>query len=292
MKKKKLKRRIYTAQLSLTAALFLYFWTKGAEENAHITPDYPMADISCYVEEAEEALSQADYELLFRQTGLSKAGVDALKSTGRQALLLTLQERFFAPVELECVPNTIVSRAEYLAGEEKSGQEIPVVEEGDILINFNCHFFGWRNGHAAIVTDAKKRLTLEARVLGTDTAILSLDNWERYPSFAILRLKDVPLEERQEIAEYAEENLAGIPYQLTAGLWPLGNSEKETYYTAGSMQEEEETLTGTQCAHLVWYVYSLFGYDLDSDGGRLVTPRDLYESPLLEVVQIYGMAPP
>lgn len=90
-------RRIYTAELSLGAVLFLFFWTKEAEADAHITPDYPMADISCYVEEAEEVLSQADYELLFRQTGLSKAGVDALKSTGRQTLLLTLQERFFTP---------------------------------------------------------------------------------------------------------------------------------------------------------------------------------------------------
>ena len=32
-----------------------------------------------------------------------------------------------------------------------------------------------------------------------------------------------------------------------------------------------------------------FGYDLDSDGGRLVTSADLLHSDLLEVVQVYGM---
>ena len=50
-----------------------------------------------------------------------------------------------------------------------------------------------------------------------------------------------------------------------------------------------ETITGTHCAHLVWYAYQQFGYDLDSDGGIIVTPRDLYESTNLEIVQIYGM---
>lgn len=83
-----------------------------------------------------------------------------------------------------------------------------------------------------------------------------------------LRLKDVPAQTRAEIADYARENLTGVPYRLSAGMWDA---------------------PGTQCAHLVWSAYSRFGYDLDSDGGRIVTPKDLYESPLLEIVQIYGM---
>ena len=33
-------------------------------------------------------------------------------------------------------------------------------------------------------------------------------------------------------------------------------------------------------------------YDLDSNGGRLVTVKDLWESDLLEIVQVYGMEPP
>lgn len=33
----------------------------------------------------------------------------------------------------------------------------------------------------------------------------------------------------------------------------------------------------------------VFGYDLDGDGGLWVTPCDLMQSPLLEVVEAYGM---
>lgn len=50
-------------------------------------------------------------------------------------------------------------------------------------------------------------------------------------------------------------------------------------------------LRGTQCAHLIWAAFAAYGYDADSDGGWLVTPRDLALSPLFEVVQIYGVDP-
>lgn len=292
MKKKTLMRRISVAEISLAAVLVLWLWTDGAEQEAHIVPEYPREDISSYVNNEEkyntgkhdaekdkaerdsrQELTREDYDLLFRQTGLAQSAVEAMQRAGRLEELLEIQENYFEEVQICCESNTIISRAEYLV-EPGGGQKIPVIEEGDILINFNCHFFGWRSGHAAIVTDAQKRQTLEARVLGTETAILSLDRWQEYPSFAVLRLKDVSREERKKIAAYAAENLTDIPYRLTAGLW------------------EEETPSGTQCAHLVWYVYKHFGFDLDSDGGRIVTPRDLYESPCLEIIQIYGMEEP
>ncbi len=160
-------------------------------------------------------------------------------------------------------------------GDEMS-EIMPVLEDGDILITFNSHFLGWRNGHAAIVTDAEAGLVLEALALGKDSAVLSLKGWRDCPSFAVLRLAGVSAEQRKMVAKYAEEVLSGVPYRLTAGMW-----------------ESIETmrLSGTHCAHLVWYAYKQFGYDLDSDGGILVTPRDLYDSPLLELVQVYGMEP-
>ena len=33
------------------------------------------------------------------------------------------------------------------------------------------------------------------------------------------------------------------------------------------------------------------GFDLDSDGGRIVTAKDIANSSLLEVVQIFGVDP-
>lgn len=257
------------------AGLLLGIWTKNAESSAHYTPQYQKQDISHCVE--KKLLSGEDYRLLFLQTGLGRAGVDALRRQGRQEKLYRLQENYFAEIDTGCRANTIISREEYLAGDGKeAAQEILTAEDGDILIHFNCHVFGWRCGHAGIVTDAEKRSTLEARVLGSDTEELCLDRWQSCPSFAVLRLKGAGKEERAEIAAYAKEYLMGLPYSLTAGL-------------LGKDVGERSLPSGTHCAHLVWCAYKQFGYDLDSDGGLLVTPRDLYESPLLEVVQVYGM---
>ena len=276
--------------LALLVIGVLTLWTTSAETRAHIAPAYPQENIDTLLQ--KEKLNESDYQLLFQQTGLSKSGVDYLFSQNRQQELLQLQKYYFAKVKVACNANTIITREErieelQLPAEEyniynpgRSGTSelidhtrvsIPYVEAGDILITFNCHAFGWRNGHAALVVDGEKRLALEARVLGTDSAIMSMAHWERYPSFVVLRLKDATKEQRQEIADYAAEHLVNIPYRLEAGIW------------------ERAAISGTHCAHLVWYAYQQFGYDLDSDGGIIVTPRDLYESANLEIVQIYGM---
>ena len=50
----------------------------------------------------------------------------------------------------------------------------------------------------------------------------------------------------------------------------------------------EAALSGTHCAHVIWYAYQQVGIDLDSDGGIFVTPYDIQNSPYLEVIQSYG----
>jgi hypothetical protein len=40
---------------------------------------------------------------------------------------------------------------------------------------------------------------------------------------------------------------------------------------------------------LVWYAYQRFGYDLDSDGGFLVTPKDISDSEELIIIQKFGI---
>lgn len=264
--------------LALLVIGVLTLWTTSVETQAHIAPAYPHQNIDQLLQ--KEKLNESDYRLLFEQTGLNKAAVNYLFSQNRQLELLQLQKYFFANVKVACNANTIITREERIEELQLPEEEynidrtrvsIPYVEAGDILITFNCHAFGWRNGHAALVVDGENRLALEARVLGTDSAIMSMAHWERYPSFAVLRLKDATKEQRQEIADYAAEHLVDIPYRLEAGIW------------------ERTAISGTHCAHLVWYAYQQFGYNLDSDGGIIVTPRDLYESSKLEIVQIYGM---
>lgn len=277
----------------------LAWWQQETELAAHTAPGVSRADISVILETSrngEEAKavvqvsqSREACEIIAQQTGLSAATVGLLWQQGRQEELLQLQDNYFKEVQFSCVPNSPISREEYVAdadGNREKGTFIPYIEEGDILITFCSHVLGWRNGHAGMVVDAKERLVLEAQVLGSPVKILSLEHWEQYPSFVVLRLKGADRQTRRQIAEYAEEELLGQPYRLTAGIGAR-IVKGDTEY--GKTECGEPQAGGTQCAHLVWYACRKFGYELDSDGGLIVTPRDIYESPLLETVQRYGM---
>lgn len=165
-------------------------------------------------------------------------------------------------------------------GGEAAFDFLPVARTGDILVTFSGHVFGWRSGHAGIVVDGEAGLTLEAVSIGSVSQICSVESWREYPCFALLRLKGCTEEEAADIAAYAASNLADVPYDL----FRLTDAAERGV-------RAEEALSGTQCAHLVWEAFARFGYDLDGDGGRIVTPSDLYESGLLEVIQLYGISP-
>ena len=157
------------------------------------------------------------------------------------------------------------------AGERARAVKLPELEDGDVLVTDAVFCFGWRHGHAAIVVDAKRGITLEAYAVGTTSDFDRIEQWEYYPTVRILRLK-APKEVREQIAEYAKTELIGIPYRLTTGMIDDKNM-KENYW-------------GTQCAHLVWLAFYHFGYDVDADGGWLVTPYDLAVSEQFEVVPL------
>lgn len=318
------KRKWYLIRAAAVCGLgvtALWLWTAGAESCAHYTPDYPREELNQLL--IKESLTEEDYNLLFLQTGLGPAGVDQLFQEGRQGSLLYLQERFFMPVRYECRQANFFCRGERLlspvGGEvreaclQHGGESLdmaddvfdflPTARTGDVLVTFSGHVFGWRSGHAGLVVDGEAGLTLEAISLGKVSEICQLASWENYPCFALLRLKGGTEEEAAEIASYAVANLEKVPYdvlRLTDGLsvnFVSAGKDGTSGTRALSAGEEPEAdqdpelISGTQCAHLVWSAYSHFGYDLDSDGGRIVTPRDLYDSELLEVVQIYGIRP-
>lgn len=276
---RKLSKLLFWANLIVIGLLA---WTLSCEPKAHVTPRWQKQDISEALK--RQYLTAEDYQLLYRQTGMSPGLIDSLRSQNRQEEIYAAQEAYFRPVQTRCDASTILTRQEYLVngrGEITKGMRIPEVEDGDILITFCSHCLGWRNGHAAIVIDAEKRLILEAQMLGSPSKVTSLERWEYYPSFLVLRLKGADEETCSAIAEYAQNQLVGIPYQLTA--------RTNTTVKEQLQQEWEAVPEGTQCAHLVWFAYYQFGYDIDSNGAWLVTPEDIAESELLEVVQSYGM---
>jgi uncharacterized protein YycO len=251
------------------------------EPQSFIQPDYEKTDITSVL--SRDKLSEDDYKLLFYQTGLGRPAVDELlknKETAKEKIL-KFQDNFFKNPNLLCEKIGIVSSQESFVdgeGNYKFGFDLAPYQNGYVLLTKATHSVGWRHGHAAIVTDAENEETLEAVLFGTNTELQDINHWRVYPSFMMLKLKDASQETLNEIAQYAKKNMYDIPYGLFVGL----SSKKAP---------AEEKIGGTQCSHLVWYPFYEFGYDIDSDGSWLVTPKDIANSDLFEVVQIYGVDP-
>lgn len=297
--------------LMFTALLLFYNWIEEAKEIVHVEPQIEKIDISELIKQEKKDKKQKDRKyvyvtknnerqnnlhILSQQTGVNKHVLANLLNQGKQEQILALQEMYFAPIQIESVKTTPLTICEFIVdgnGDRAKGMQLADIQDGDILITKNSRFLGWRNGHAGLVVDAKKGLVLEAVMLGTDTTLCRLDAWERYPSYLVLRLKE-EWYEKDKIAQmvtYAKEYMVDVPYHLLAGIrerWKEQYHKKDKSQKGQASQMVDAVLSGTHCAHLVWYAYWLMGIDLDSDGGVLVTPYDIQNSPYLEVIQTYG----
>lgn len=244
-------------------------------------PEYDKIDITGIL--SKESLSDDDYKELFFQTGLGKIAIDEIlkdEVTGKEKIL-KFQENFFAECNIDRSVSAMIVNHESLVNDEGKpvyGFDLAPYENGYVLITKGTYSLGWRHGHAGIVTDAENGETLEAVLLGTDTMLQNINKWRTFPSFMMLKLKDTSQETLDEIAEFAKDTVLGIPYGLTVGLTSKKNPEPEN-------------ITSTQCSHVVWYPFMQFGYDTDYDGSWLVTPKDIANSDLFEIVQVYGVDP-
>lgn len=280
------KRKYKTRIIILIAIIgvlvsVLYIPMLFVEPFAHIYPDYPKTDIRPILE--KEILTESDFGIIYRQTGLGKPAVNELRSqyTNSDDQILGFQEKFFGEVKIISEKNSPISKEDSLVnddGELVDGIEFASIRNGDILITKSSHTFWWKHGHAAIIVDAANGITLESVVLGTNSAKQDISKWRNYPNFILLRLKDAPHQLTGDIAKTAAELLADVPYDLLVGI-------------VSSKNKDRDNITGTHCSHLVWQAFALFGYDLDSDQGIIVTPKDIANSPFLEVVQVYGVHP-
>ena len=269
--------------LAVLAVLLLVLTRPLTHLSPTFTPDYPMEDLTSLLD--GHALTQEEYETLFLQTGLGRAGVDswmALGEAGVQAILDT-QTAFFTPPQTACDPLALTTWEDHHVDSEGNvtyGFPMAPLEEGDVLLSFSTHTLGWRHGHAGLVVDAADGLTLEAVLIGSDSALVYARHWASYTTYLHLRLRDLPDADRAAITQFAWEELDGIPYHLTSGI-----------FSPDKFQDPDSDGLGAQCAYLVWYALASAGYDVDSDGGRIVTVGDIAQSPLFEVVQVYGLDP-
>ncbi|MCH5191274.1 MAG: hypothetical protein J1F23_03830 [Oscillospiraceae bacterium] len=224
-----------------------------------------------------ETLTDSDYELILSQTGLGKPAVDKLITEGNVGRIEEYREFYLMDKDYVCYREGVFACHEAITdenGERITNPDFADIQNGDILITLSIHSLGWRHGHAAVVVDAQRGITAEAVMFGKKSSYGKVKDWKNYPLVAVLRLKDADESIRNEIAQFTDENMIGIYYGLLAGvIWG---------------RNTENIPVTTQCAHFVWFVYKNAGIDIDSDGGTVITPKDILESENLETVQIYG----
>lgn len=269
--------------ISLFVFLFSFFaaimLSISVEKDTHIYPDYPKENITPILLKKE--FSYEDYKTLFYQTGLGKIAIDEIIENENNYIekITDFQNAFFKNINFVCKKNSIISREEHLIDDNEKyiyGTNLAPYHNGYILITKSSHTFNWRNGHAGIIVNEENHEVLESFVLGENSDISDINKWINYPNFIILRLKDSSNELLYDISKFALENLNDIPYSLTVGLLS---------------PKYNKVINGTNCSHLIWYCFKHFGYNIDYDGGFIVTPKDIAKSPLLEVVQVYGVNP-
>lgn len=284
--KKKSGRRFLWLVIPLSAVLLFCglsavlqtFWAHRAP---YFAPDYSKVALEPILK--QDSLNLIDYKTIFLQTGLARPAIDQLLRMGSPGVnqILETQERFFSspsPVCMELPPITKEDRLQNSDGSLALSVPLAPLEYGDIILSFSTHTFGWNHGHAAIVVDPVQGITLEAVVLGSDSAQVNVQHWRTYSNFMILRVRDAADSRRHQVVDFALEHLDQIPYSLISGIF-------------GPKAPSPDGALSAQCAYLPWYAWQAFGVDLDSDGGKIVTVKDLSESPLLEIVQIYGTDP-
>lgn len=271
--------------LPILAVLILFTTLSPALAHWGDKSFHPQAPVDLLPLLHQSYLSEGDYQLLFLQTGLARPGVDALLSQGTAGVsqILDTQEAFFQNTPTACLPPGNLIREDFSVDEAGNPiQAFPLapLEEGDVLLSFSAHTLGWRHGHAGLVSDATGAGTiLEAVRLGENTALIDAAHWATYSTYLHLRLSGITPQQQGDLTDFIRDTLNDIPYHLFSGLRGADKAPNPA---------DEVT---AQCAYLVWYAFWQLGYDVDANGGRLVTVADLARSPLFEVVQVYGMDP-
>ena len=232
-------------------------------------PDYQKEDISFVLD--KEELSDDDYALLFKQTGLTRAGVDALIFAGKRDDVLKIQEDYFARYEVKKIQFSPLT----CCHENYEDIETVPLQNGDVFISPTSHFSFFSMGHSAIVVDAQENKIVNSTGYNNkscyeDVYAITID-----PSFVVLRPK-LSHFERTQLVEYVKNELLDLPYSISVGVLYPKFSEKPK---------------ATNCSHLIWQAYKKLGLDIDSNGGRVVMPLDIALSEHFEILQIRGIDP-
>lgn len=250
-------------------------------KDSHESPNYKIININNILD--KEKLNNNDYRILFLQTGLAPKAINTLlenKISGKKKII-NIQKNFFKSINVLTNKIALFTYEETISNDINSNiynTELAPYKEGYILLTKSTYTCGWRHGHAALITDSKNGYILEAAIIGQKPQFSEINKFLLYPNFILLKPKNLNDAQLKKICSFATKNLLNIPYRISSGLLI-------PKYTRNKLP------VGTQCSHLVWYTYKVFGIDIDSNKGLIVTPNDIANSDNLEVVQIYGINP-
>lgn len=304
--RRKLKYKIFIKATIGAIVVFCIFWTAIYEtgKNPIYTPDYERTSLDYIFEDVRKTgqfgkqenskleLTMEDYEIIFRQTGLGKLAVDYIieNKEDYEGEINKFQKIFFDGYPYTCAKIGILTYNERMRdekGKKIKGNEIIDLQPGDVLVNLSTYTMGYRHGHCGIVVrkpvNGKKGKTVEAVFLGQPTKYQTTDKWRSCPTLVHLRISEdaaktkgyTQAELGTLLAKYTEDECLDVEYGFFPGIYNF----------------KSNTICKTHCSHLIWYVFKEFGYDVDSDGGIVVTPTDIAKSDLFEIVQIYGINP-
>lgn len=246
-------------------------------KSAYFSPSSQAIDLLPII--MSNQLTEADYTLIYEQTGIAKPLYEELKTMPNfTEKMLKFQADYLKKKRVKWVylpPITFEERLTTANGQFTTGFDIGPYHNGYIFFTKAAHSLGWHHGHTGIVIDEKHGKTLEAISIGKGCKEQNVSKWQYYPTFKMMRLKDTSLEQLNQIALYSSQHLRNATYHLLC----------IKHNDANFMP------TKTQCALLIWQAFYHFGYDLNALNERFITPKSLASSPLLEVLQNYGFDP-
>ena len=207
-------------------------------------------------------LTEEDYEEIFLQSGLGKPAVDKLLADGRVDKVDEYRDYYLADKDYYCYRKGVFACHERITdtdGQEIRNPEFADLQNGDIIVTLSIHSLGFG---------------VQAVMIGEKSNNSRIWSWSKYPLVAVLRPKNVDESTRNQAGQFAEENLKGLYYSFSGGVF--------------SGRDGDKTPATTQCAHLVWYAYLTCGIDIAPESGKIITPKDFLRSENLEIVQVYG----
>ncbi len=264
------KKLIKTLVVFLSVILFIFLFLVISTRFSHIhkkyTPEFRV-DISGIVN--KDVLTSEDYEILYNQTGLTKIGIDRLHNVHNE-YILEIQDEYFKDYSIN---HNYMSLLECSCRHDNVTKHV-TLEKGDILISDAAHISFFHFGHIEIYIGDNKTISLNGY-----GDVCRLDNPSEFftrGNYLILRPEGLSINEIDNIIDYAVNNLIGVKYRISSGIFTPKYPMDIKY---------------SQCAHIIWYMFNKFGIDLDSNGGLIVTPKDISKSEKLELVEVYGFNP-